>query len=421
MEGGRDHRAFTAAPHLNENKTHLNFFITQTSLKRVAGLGGMISDPQRVFETLNVVGPPGISHYMASMRFHLFRDSVQADVKETKMVPNLTRNPTPCFQDDNITVYGIPILPMNGLAVPDQSEGTSTKKDIAWRDRVIILRRLGIMFPEKRQTHWPLDHPFNNPDHSFNQQLPSLYPPDSLPTMAYVAVLHPFDLKSLGEREALTYGDNTTPPLNLTVVIILDVPSPSYVASLLDSFTRSPLYRDGQSQSPKYTIHSIFHLCGDGVLDDARYVEFMNNFPRGTNHIISSPEHDRDLVTFENVHQSTMNRLDPVVFPGPKFSPEPKKGWSEISGLPANSFPLEPGLALHIRPSLRPAVFFPPPVKDPTVTQFDLSPSALKEFEKVQEEARTTDWGYQRMLLRRSKEGRDSSKYGRLRGRIMSI
>jgi ribonuclease Z len=126
-------------------------------------------------------------------------------------------------------------------------------------------------------------------------------------------------------------------------VIILDVPFPSYIPSLLDSFTRSPFYCKMQSESPEHTIHSIFHICGEGVLEDERYVEFMNKFPTDTNvsivllkvscishfsqHIISSPECDRDVATFKAsvLDQMRMNQLDPVMFPIQKFSLEPKK------------------------------------------------------------------------------------------------
>lgn len=70
-------------------------------------------------------------------------------------------------------------------------------------------------------------------------------------------------------------------------MIILDVPSPSHIASLLDTFARSPFYRKFQSSNPKYITQSIFHLCGENVLADKRYVEFMNKFPADTN--VSTP------------------------------------------------------------------------------------------------------------------------------------
>jgi hypothetical protein len=29
----------------------------------------------------------------------------------------------------------------------------------------------------------------------------------------------------------------------------------------------------------EYTVSSIYHICGDGVLDDSHYKNFMNKFP----------------------------------------------------------------------------------------------------------------------------------------------
>ncbi|KAF7320213.1 hypothetical protein MKEN_00805800 [Mycena kentingensis (nom. inval.)] len=82
----------------------------------------------------------------------------------------------------------------------------------------------------------------------------------------------------------------------------LDVPSPEYIPSLVSSFQTSPFYAKFRSWLPedmaKYTVRPVFHLCGAGVLEDARYVEFMNGFPATTQYIISSRVYGRDTVTF---------------------------------------------------------------------------------------------------------------------------
>ncbi|KAF8166657.1 hypothetical protein K438DRAFT_1984198 [Mycena galopus ATCC 62051] len=247
--------------------------------------------------------------------------------------------------------------------------------------------------------------------------------------MAYVAIAsHPVHPKSQ-EDGALGVGtvpagttkmlgaDNPTnrAPLNPSVVIILDVPSTSYIRPLLDTFARSSFYREFHSQNPKYTIQSIFHICGKGVLEDRRYIEFMNKFSPYTNHILSSPEYDRDLVTFHTANQLTLNRLDPAVFPAPKFSPEPLKKWDDIRVLPANCFPLEAGLALRLRPASHPAVFFPTAkTGDRAVSEFNLSHWPLMEFQALQVDASKKVWGHKRILRRRAKEGNDIRKYERL-------
>ncbi|KAJ7272676.1 beta-lactamase-like protein [Mycena haematopus] len=403
----------------------------------------MISDKARVLKQLNVIGPHGISHYMASMRFHLSRDSVHANVEDAKMIPNLTKDPTPCFQDENITVYGIPILHVNTNAARKEQEDSPADTDVAWKNQVIRLRRLDMMFPNKGQTCSYPDHPFNEQDHPFHEQLPHLYeePPPFhlLPTMAYVAILTPpvspkqvpdkKDVLGASPDEHQTMraantvtetADNTTTPLAqpelFQVVMVLDVPSPSYIASLRETFARSPFYRKFRAQTPKY-IMSVFHLCGRAVLEDERYVAFMNIFPPDTNHIVSSPQYDRDLVTFQTDDQLMRNRLDPVVFPAPKMSSQPEKKWNEIRGLPANCFPLEAGLELRIQPVFRPAVSFPtPPTENHATSEFKLSNPAWKELQALPMKVRETDWGNQRRLLRRAKDGKDRNKYARLRG-----
>ena len=69
-------------------------------------------------------------------------------------------------------------------------------------------------------------------------------------------------------------------------VLILDVPSPAYIPSLVDSFTNAPLYsrlRSRKEEDTKdYATRAIFHKLGKGVLDDSRYVNFMNGFSEQT-------------------------------------------------------------------------------------------------------------------------------------------
>ena len=67
--------------------------------------------------------------------------------------------------------------------------------------------------------------------------------------------------------------------------LILDIPSPAHINSLVNSFKESELYRkiwseDGTSPPsvPDLELRAIYHLCGDGVLKDSRYKNFLNGF-----------------------------------------------------------------------------------------------------------------------------------------------
>ncbi|KAJ6581025.1 hypothetical protein B0H19DRAFT_1060707 [Mycena capillaripes] len=377
--GENTRRAFTTRANAHQRAQCLNLFVTQTILQRVAGLGGnlifsflsMINDPERKFDTLNVVGPPGLSHYIASMRFHVSRDSVRATVTQSSLAADMTPAPKPYFQDDNIRVYSIPILPHTDTPHAE-TDIVSLNKAREWRKRV-----LRSMFTEARA------------EERNHDQLPKLhekYTQIWRSTMAYVVI------------------DSPTRTESPAVVIILDVPSPSYIPSLLDSFNRSQFYSKIQSESSEYTVRSIFHLCGEGVLEDERYVGFMNKFPADTNHVISSPKTDCNPLSFQAValQQSKLNCLDPVVFPIPQCSLDPEKALNEQ------------GLQIGIRPATRPATA----VEDPSAwasQDANLSPSVLHAFNELKDRVSTREYGQEVILRRRTGWKRDSAEYDKLK------
>ena len=62
--------------------------------------------------------------------------------------------------------------------------------------------------------------------------------------------------------------------------MIFDVPTRDHIPSLVSAFETSPFYKsflsDGQSKD--HTVRCIYHLCGEGVLEDERYRALMNKF-----------------------------------------------------------------------------------------------------------------------------------------------
>ncbi|KAJ7035558.1 hypothetical protein C8F04DRAFT_1258768 [Mycena alexandri] len=171
-------------------------------------------------------------------------------------------------------------------------------------------------------------------------------------------------------------------------VIILDIPSPSYIPSLRDSFTRSTFYSKLLSKGSN--VRSIFHTCGQGVLEDGAYVDFMNAFPPTANHIISSPDYDRDQATFKAsaIHQLRMNKLDDAMFPIPPPSPELTKRLADIPNLPVHSFPFEQGLAVDIQSDARPVLKADPPVADPSLPSSVLQTFAALQHKVIRQDAR---------------------------------
>lgn len=69
-------------------------------------------------------------------------------------------------------------------------------------------------------------------------------------------------------------------------MLVLDIPTPNHIPSLIKAF-EDPSYfarfRSATEEERKERrVHAVFHLCGDGVLEDERYKTFMNTFSLDT-------------------------------------------------------------------------------------------------------------------------------------------
>ncbi len=124
----------------------------------------------------------------------------------------------------------------------------------------------------------------------------------------------------------------------IKVVMIFDVPTPDHIESLVSAFS-TPAYSNFKVKNPDsrkdYAVHVIYHLLGSGVLEDDRYKSFMNGFSDDTQHLICSPDHNSDPLTFTSagLSQLRLNQLDPEMFPLPCFSTTPRKELSCSSRL----------------------------------------------------------------------------------------
>ncbi|RPD54157.1 hypothetical protein L227DRAFT_616374 [Lentinus tigrinus ALCF2SS1-6] len=124
----------------------------------------------------------------------------------------------------------------------------------------------------------------------------------------------------------------TEPP---QAVLILDVPTPARIPSLLASFTESPSFARYRSKAAdirkEYPVHAVYHLCGEGVFEDEQYMEFMNGFEE--THASASSRRTHRLVfldlllgaypnkiTFMRpaLVQAKLHQLDVEMFPIPK-------------------------------------------------------------------------------------------------------
>jgi ribonuclease Z len=108
--------------------------------------------------------------------------------------------------------------------------------------------------------------------------------------------------------------------------MILDVPTPDHIESLVSAFS-TPAYspfREG------HVVHVIYHLLGSNVLEDDRYKSFMDGFGDDTQHLICSPDHNPDPLTFTSagLSQLRLNQLDSEMFPLPYYRTTPRKDLS---------------------------------------------------------------------------------------------
>ncbi|KAJ2915930.1 hypothetical protein MD484_g4468, partial [Candolleomyces efflorescens] len=143
-----------------------------------------------------------------------------------------------------------------------------------------------------------------------------------------------------------------------TAVIVLDVPSPEYIPSLLQYYRNDfdPLFSKLRSTDPEHRkevqVRVLFHLVGEGVLEDPRYIDFMRGFGDDAQHIVASKEHCPNSVTFTSAaaNQLRLSKLDPVIFPLQKFQMQPRRRLADIANLPPNTHLMVSNLNIRVRP-----------------------------------------------------------------------
>jgi ribonuclease Z len=73
--------------------------------------------------------------------------------------------------------------------------------------------------------------------------------------------------------------------MQLQAILLLDIPSPAHIDPLVSSIKGSQFYKKllkdnngSSSASDDIELKAIYHICGDGVLEDDVYKAFMNAF-----------------------------------------------------------------------------------------------------------------------------------------------
>ncbi|PPQ90050.1 hypothetical protein CVT25_006290 [Psilocybe cyanescens] len=87
-------------------------FYTQARIEKMGGLPGLLMTfADATIDNLNLIAPLGFNHILSSMRFYTYRDTINIKSTELPWIAPATSTPIPCYKDDNLTVYTIPVLP----------------------------------------------------------------------------------------------------------------------------------------------------------------------------------------------------------------------------------------------------------------------------------------------------------------------
>ncbi|KAG8216533.1 hypothetical protein J3R82DRAFT_6675 [Butyriboletus roseoflavus] len=442
-------------------------FLTSVGTQRASGLPGLLMTLADAGQSqMQITGPSGLLHSMASMRKYTYRDNFNVSPIEVPLAPPCqeTRD-RPVYKDDNIAVFALPVvpseLPLQVVNPPGEAAGSLKRKredspeqsckrlssqhgtgplagDImatteilrkaastpdfdpgslsgevaqAWRQLMIQS-----MFPASQMSsaipdqNWPgkmprdgeseesqCQHGGRCPVDCYTRFLPTEVcssDPTLKPTVAYAIVgprirgkfdgrkavdlgLPPGPIRArLVKGETVTVqvkdsngypvhreikpedciGESVTP----AVVLVFDTPTSAHIPALLSSFVDSGhfakyLWKHAED-SKQHKVRVIFHLCGDGVLEDQRYKTFMDDFGPEVHHIVASRKYLPNPMTFTSAaySQLRLHQLDPIIFPIQKYSCTADQAISTVTGLPARVTAMQKNMLINLHPPRAP-------------------------------------------------------------------
>ncbi|KAF8605692.1 hypothetical protein BDV93DRAFT_45569 [Ceratobasidium sp. AG-I] len=425
-------------------------FLTQVKASRSGGLTGMLmSLADSGVSHMNVLGPRGLNHYLASTRPYVSRDwmSVKtSEVQETKAFEQI-------YEDEHIQVYS---LPMSTDTVPESAPAEETRVPMKRRSSDRSLRqdspkrvaRDGSspnaedhsptinMPPGWQRSHSnPTSLEGDEADEWKSRIVRDMFPgltaqapvevdkepvpgkgkawtprarrsPHHLPkfegsrstSVVYLVVgpeirgkFDPAAADALGvakrDRGKLTKGESVTVTVDgiqttvtpdmcmgdsekATALLIVDCPTTDYIPLLPNSTSLQTI------QSAKsFTLASIIHRVGPGVLDDQRYTLWAKGISSSEcNHLVSGEDFSPNPVSFQSsAHLSLMlSELDKDLFRVPKEHEAKLNLTQAVTDLPENFNILVPAHVTEMTPPK------PPIIKHLPSLNADLFTNALK-------------------------------------------
>ncbi|OBZ77395.1 Ribonuclease Z, mitochondrial [Grifola frondosa] len=114
-------------------------FVTSVGTQRCSGVAGLLmSLSDASINKLDVVGPEGLAHLIATMRSYTYRSSLSVNPIEAsfKAITAGMQSPSPIYEDGNISAYAIPLFPSFSSSLThsqpsvelDQPERTAKRK-----------------------------------------------------------------------------------------------------------------------------------------------------------------------------------------------------------------------------------------------------------------------------------------------------
>ncbi|KAG8784449.1 hypothetical protein FRC15_003245 [Serendipita sp. 397] len=358
-------------------------FLSRITTRTSLGLPGFLMTlADSGTKTLKVHGPPGLSHFLASSRHFLNRETLRLEASETDV-----EDLDPVFKDENLTVYAIPI-PLEGeqsdlkeqTPSPERSpslkrsrsmspegaplakrlsrdgdtaQGSSSSKmkwtnPVAWR-KLIVDR----MFPGESGTkfhaqnsgpsawelkqrlprwshrHFATSYFVVGPEYrgKFNATLAESLGVPRGPLRAKLA---------RGESITLPDGKVITPEMiigessSAAALLVIDCPSVGAISSLLASPTLSKLV-----SRERQLLHCVFHMAPDNVMRDPSYIKWMKSLGKDIHHIVANDSVCSDGITFSSsaAMQEKLSELDGELFRRPHFNDSSQESYLQDLGM----------------------------------------------------------------------------------------
>ncbi|KAI8587866.1 beta-lactamase-like protein [Geranomyces variabilis] len=387
-------------------------FLTRVAWECVGGLPGMLltlADAGASSIALN--GPGNLSHFMASTRHFIYRESL--DLKIAEHGPDVAP-----FQDDNLTVTPVHLSPDLPPAPNSRKRKSDSDLEVAYANKKTVLDR---MFPGSRGQH-PLADSSSEaagpPPVAAEMSIPAGSSEDAVVTtataepggvlkrseigrlnaaplpistpdptvLAYIcrgpAVPGKFDPKAaiklglkpgpdfgkLQRGESVTAPDGTVvsqeqvvgPERPGAIFIIIECPSLAYISAIATASQFTPLF------AAKDPVRCIVHILADGVLEDARYQDWMNKFSPKTHHLVVGKRYNPAEICFRGAadFQVEVNALDKDIFPLQYYTPNaeleiktiPQLPKLTVAAKPLTDFTIEPAPKLETTECLPPFV-----------------------------------------------------------------